>query len=83
MISTEGSKYMFMDAQDFYLNTTMSQYEYLRIQVYMISEEFMIKYNLHLLVHNGYIYVDIRKGIYGLTQDSRISQYQLQKDLTK
>ena len=49
----------------------------------MIPEEFMIKYNPYLLVHNGYIYGDIHKGMYGLPQTGRISHDRLPKHLKR
>ena len=61
----------------------MYWYEYAWIQVSMISEEFMIKYKIHLLLKNWYIYVKICKGMYRLPQAGRIPQDLLQKKLSK
>ena len=49
----------------------------------MIPEEFIIKYNLHPLVHTIYIYIDIRKGMYRIPQAGCIAQDCLQKHLEK
>ena len=81
VLSTSGSKYMCMDAKYFYLNTPMSWYEYVNMQVSMIPEEFMIKYNLQTLVHYLYIHIKICKGMYGLSQAGHIAQDCLQKYL--
>ena len=43
----------------------------------------MIRYNIYPLVHDGYIYIEIRKGMYVLPQYGRISQDHLQKHLVK
>ena len=43
----------------------------------------MIRYNIYPLVHYGYIYIEIRKGMYVLPQYGRISQDHLQKHLAK
>ena len=61
----------------------MFSYEYALLTVSMIPEYFMIKYNLYPLVQNGCIYIDIRKGMYGLPQSGFIAQDCLQKHLAK
>ena len=43
----------------------------------------MINYNIYLLVNNGYIYVNIHKGMNVLPQAGRISHDHLQKHLAK
>ena len=40
----------------------------MRISIRDIPDETITKYNLMLLVYNGFIMVEIRKGIYGLSQ---------------
>ena len=55
-ISTWGARYMVADASNFYLATPMERYEYLRIAVDLISQEFMDVYGLHDKVKNGYVY---------------------------
>jgi spore coat protein CotF len=57
-----------MDVKNFYLNTPMDQPEYMQILVKHIPDEIMMEYNLHELVHEGYIYTRIEKGMYGLPQ---------------
>ena len=39
----------------------------------MIPQAFMYKYNLKDKAHNGYIFVRVTKGVYGLPQAGRIS----------
>jgi len=57
-----------MDIKDFYLNTPMRRFEYMRIPVKVIPQCIMDQYELWPLVHNGYVLVEIRKGMYGLPQ---------------
>ena len=68
VLSTQNSKYMCLDIKNMYLATPMERYEYMRIPVSLIPEEFMIAYNLHNKTKNGYIYMEIRRGMYGLPQ---------------
>jgi hypothetical protein len=68
VISTPDAQYMTVDLKDFYLNTPLEEYEYMRIPVDMIPQTIMDQYNLAPLVERGFVMVEIRKGIYGLPQ---------------
>jgi hypothetical protein len=62
------------DLKNFYLETPMDdEYEYTRIPISVIPESIMIEYKLAPLVHNGHVYVGIRKGMYGLPQAGKIA----------
>ena len=80
--STPGSKFMTIDIKDFYLNTPMPQYEYMGLKLCDIPEDVALHYNLASKVKsNGYVYTDIRCGIYGLPQLGLLSQQLLEKQL--
>ena len=81
VLSTPGAKYMTLDISDFYLATLMKDYEYGRLKVDYIPEATMKKYNLYDLVHNGYVYIKIRRGMYGLQQAGRLANKHLKKQL--
>jgi hypothetical protein len=72
---------MTTDLKDFYLGTPMERFEYMRIPIHMIPDEIMDQYNLHDLVENGYVYVEIRKGMYGLPQAGKLANDRLTKFL--
>jgi len=76
-ISTPGARFMTGDLKDFYLNTPLDRYEYMRMPVNIIPESIMLQYNLEPLVHNGYVYTEIRKGMYGLPQAGKIANDRL------
>jgi hypothetical protein len=76
-ISTPGARFMCMDIKDFYLNNDMSRYEYMRIPINQIPQRIMELYKLAPLVHNGAVYVEIRKGMYGLPQAGKIANDKL------
>ena len=61
----------------------MPRYEYMRLRVDLIPEEIIIQYNLRPLVHNGYIYIEIRKGMYGLPQAGILANKLLIKRLAE
>ena len=63
IISTHGARYMTFDVKNFYLNTPMTRYEYVRIKVDDIPEEITVEYNLRdKVASDGHIYVEIRKA---------------------
>ena len=71
-----------LDVKDFYLNTPMKRYEYMRIKITDIPDEIIEHYKLREKVtEDGYIYCEIRKGMYGLPQAGIIAQELLQKRL--
>jgi hypothetical protein len=50
---------MNMEIKKYYPVTPLERYEYVRIPVNMVPEEIMDEYNLHALVHHGYLYVEV------------------------
>jgi hypothetical protein len=81
--STKAALYMNMDIKNYYLGTPLERYEYLCIPVSMVPDKIMDEYNLHALVHNGYLYVEVRKGMYGLPQAEILDNVLLAKRLAK
>jgi hypothetical protein len=77
VISTPGARFMTGDLKDFYLNTPMDTYEYMRIPVNIIPASIMDEYKLAPLIHRDFVYVEIRKGMYGLPQAGRIANDRL------
>jgi hypothetical protein len=77
-ISTPGALWMSNNIKDFYLNTPMGRYEYMRIQYEQIPDTIKQQYNLDSKVFydkkgKGHVYIEIRKGMYGLPQAGRIA----------
>jgi hypothetical protein len=62
-----------IDIKDFYLETTMKDFEYMCIPMHMIPQAIIDQYNLTPLIHNNCIYVEIRKGMYGLPQADKLA----------
>ena len=80
-LSTPDAKYACADVGIFYLTTPMVRYEYMRIKAELIPEEFKQQYKLHDKMYKGYIYCEIRQGMYGLPQAGRITNDLLKKRL--
>jgi hypothetical protein len=77
VVSTPNAKFLTVDLKDFYLGTPMARYKYMHVPIWMLPDAIIDQYNLHPLFHNGYVYVKIRRGMYGLTQAGRIANDQL------
>ena len=72
---------MCMDVKYFYLNNYMDRSEYIMIQISMIPQKIVDKYNLKEKYHNGYIFARVTKEIHGLPQAGRIPNDTIVKHL--
>ena len=73
---------MTIDIQDFYLITPMARYEYMRLKLCEIPEDVAEHYNLAKKLNiDGYVYIEIRRGMYGLPQLGLLAQQLLEKRL--
>ena len=82
IVSTPNAKFMIIDEKYLYLNTPMAGSEYMRIKICDLPKSSVQKYNLVLKATKyGYIYVEIKRGMYGLRQAGIILQQLLEKRL--
>eukprot|EP00984_Skeletonema_dohrnii_P002769 scaffold955_cov79-Skeletonema_dohrnii-CCMP3373.AAC.11 len=81
VISTEGAKFMGMDVKSFYLCTPMDRYEYMKMPLSIFPEHVKEQYNLEANAKNGFVYLEIRKAIYGLPQGGILANQLLRKRL--
>ena len=80
VISTRGAKFMSIDIKNFYLATPMERYEYLKLKLCDIPEEIINEYNLlNIATPDKSVYVEVRKGMYGLPQAGLIANELLEK----
>ena len=59
---------MCADIKNLYLGTPMERYDYMRLPITLIPDEIMEAYQLKDKIHNGFVYMEIRQGMYGLPQ---------------
>ncbi len=78
---SEDAELCTADISDFYLGTPLDRKEYMSISLKHIPLDIQERYNIIGMVHNGYILMEISKGIYGLPQAGRLSQDRLVKHL--
>ena len=75
---------MTIDIKDFYLNTPMSPYKYMRLKLSDLPANFVEQYDLVAKVTgDGYVYVEIQRGMYGLQQSGLLAQKLLEERLNK
>jgi hypothetical protein len=77
-LSTEDSEMTMMDIKNYYLGTPLPSYEYMRLLLSIIPDEIITKYNLRAISVGGWVYLEIRKGVYGLKQASFLANQLLQ-----
>ena len=60
---------MSIDIKNFYLATPMKQYEYIKLKLNTLPNEIIREYKVaNIATPDGAVYVEVRKGMYGLPQ---------------
>ena len=72
---------MTLDIKDFYYGTAMARYECMKLALDCIPNEIFDQYDLCSISSNGWVYLQIRKGMPGLKQASRIAYERLKNHL--
>jgi hypothetical protein len=74
VLSTRDARFMGMDVKDFFLGTPLKDFEYMRVARDIIPDAIMDLYNLWAMVEpDGYLYIRIERGMYGLPHAGRIA----------
>jgi hypothetical protein len=80
-LSTEDAEMMMMEIKNYYLGTPLSRYEYMCLPLSIILDEIITKYNLWPISIGDWVYLEIRKGMYGLKQAGLLANQLLQQRL--
>ena len=84
VISTSLAKFITINIKDFYLCTPMTRFEYMRLKLSDLPDDVVRHYKLaEKVTKDGYVYVEIRRGMYGLPQAGLIGQKLLEQRLNK
>ena len=83
VLSCKGAKFIAYNICTYYLATLLDYPEYFKIKLTDIPQEFTDDYNLHDYVHKGWIYFEIRNGVYGPPQSDSLSNDLLETCLLK
>jgi hypothetical protein len=81
VLSTEGAQFMGLDIGSFYLETPLDRYEYMKFPISLFPQHIIDQYDLTNNVRHGFVYVEIRKAIYGLPQAGILANQLLRKRL--
>jgi hypothetical protein len=78
----DGARHMGLDIKNYYLGTPMEYYQYMRVPTWCIPPEVWDdpSYNIHV-ADDGYVYLEIRRGLYGLKEAGILAFNQLVKKL--
>jgi hypothetical protein len=73
VVSTPNGRFMTLDLKDFYLCSDLPDYEYVRIPTHMLPSAIVELYQLESKIYNGYVYAEVRMGMYGLPQAGKLA----------
>jgi hypothetical protein len=80
-LSAEDAAMMMMDIKNYYLGTPLPRFEYMKMLLSRFPAEIVQKYNLNALAVDGWVYIEICKGMYGLKQAGLLANQLLQTRL--
>jgi hypothetical protein len=78
-LSTEDAEMMMMDIKNYCRGNPLPRYEYMHMLLSRFPEEIVSKYNLTDLAVDGWVYIEIRKGMYISKQAGLLDNKLLQK----
>jgi hypothetical protein len=62
-LSTKDAETMMMDIHNYFLGTPFPRYEYMRMLLSRLTKEIIDKYNLRATSVDGWVSINIRKGM--------------------
>ena len=83
VISTKNARYITADLKLFYLTAPMDRYKYMHMPLKIIPEHIIEQYNLREKAKNGYVYMEIRRAMYGFPQTGILANRLLKQCLAK
>jgi hypothetical protein len=78
---TEDAAMMMVDIKNCYIGTPLPRFVYMEMLLSRFPEEIVQKYNLNALSVDGWVYIEVRKGMYGLKQAGLLANQLLQTRL--
>ena len=78
----QGARFMLADITDYFLATPMTMAEYMKVEYNYIPHGIIEQYNLQdKVTTDGYVYIHIEKGMYGLKQATILAYENFKKSL--
>jgi hypothetical protein len=81
VLSTPGAKYMCLDIKNFYLTAPLDRFEYMKMPIGLFPTWIATQYNLAKHVLNGFVYLEMRRAVWGLPQAGILANKLLRKRL--
>ncbi len=81
VISTPDAQFAGANIKNMYLKTPLNWYEYMRMPLNLFPDNIVDHYNLRRKTKNGFVYMEIQKGMYGLPQAGILVNKLLKKRL--
>ena len=73
MISTKDARYGAMDIKDFFLTAWLTDFQYMKLPIDIIPNKFIALYKLQDKIIDGFICIEIRRGMYGLPMAGKLA----------
>jgi hypothetical protein len=83
VISTLGAKFLVIDIKNFLFKHPLGRFKYMVINLPLLPQETIKKYDLIKLSQDRKVYIEIQKGMYGLPQAGILANELLQHNLAK
>ena len=81
-IFTPNVRFLTLDIKNYYLRTSLEQYECMHLPISNIPNDIATKYNPNYLTDkDGWVYMEMRKGMYGLKQAGKLAHKLLTQHL--
>ena len=82
VVSTPGARCLLADIKHFYLNNILPDPEFMRIPLKIFPQEIIYAYKIAALVYyQGWVYMRIKKGMYGLKQAGIVANQEFVKHM--
>ena len=81
MLSTENENTCAWILKNFYPGTPLNRYKYMKMPPSIFPKHVTKQYDLRNKAKNGFIYLEIRRAIYGLPQAGALANKQLKEQL--
>eukprot|EP00804_Cyclotella_cryptica_P020493 CCRYP_019412-RA/>CCRYP_019412-RA protein AED:0.05 eAED:-0.04 QI:0/0/0/1/0/0.5/2/0/1372 len=81
VLSTKGAKFIGIDIKSFFLTAPLDRYEYMKMPLDLFPEHIIQQYDLRTKAKNGFVYLEIRRCMYGLPMAGALANKLLRERL--
>jgi hypothetical protein len=81
VLSTDDAKYMCLDIKFFYLSAPLDHFKYMKMPIALFPQWTIDQYNLTKHALHGFVYLEMRRAVWGLPQAGILANKLLRKRL--